>query len=266
MTLIPNTAKQRLGRGEITAGFSLRQSRTADTGLIAKACGFHWLMIDLEHNAMDLDTAAQIGVAAMCAGITPIVRVPGPEHWQATRLLDTGAQGIIFPHVDDAETAERVVSQCLFPPRGRRSLTGGLPQVSFGSSNYPAAELVTHLNDNILVVVMLETARAIAHADAIAAVPGVDVLLIGTNDLCADLGLTGQIGHETVADAYRATVAAAKAHGKAAGMAGVYDQLLMTRYIAMGCRFVQAAVDLALIMQAGRERMEFLNGLLLRPS
>ena len=261
MSLIPNAAKERLARGQIAAGFSVRQSRTADTGLIAKACGFHWLMLDLEHNAMDLDTASVLGVAAMSAGITPIARVPGPEPWQATRLLDTAVQGVIVPHVDTAEAAHRIASACRFPPVGTRSLTGGLPQVSFASSNYPATDLVRHLNENLLLIVMLESAEAIANADAIAAVPGVDVLLIGTNDLCADLGITGQLGHERVVEAYEKMIAAVRRHGKVAGMAGVYDHTLMERYVGMGCRFLQGAVDLALIMESGRRRMEFLNGL-----
>jgi len=261
MSLIPNAAKERLARGRIAAGFSVRQGRTADTGLVAKACGFHWLMLDLEHNAMDLDTASALGVAAMAAGITPIARVPGPEPWQATRLLDTAVQGVIVPHVDTAEAAARVAAACRFPPAGLRSLTGGMPQVSFASSSYPAAELVHRLNENILLVVMLESGEAIANADAIAAVPGVDVLLIGTNDLCADLGITGQLGHERVVEAYGRMIAAARRHGKVAGMAGVYDHALMECYVGMGCRFLQGAVDLALIMQAGRDRMRFLDGL-----
>ncbi len=261
MTLVPNVAKEKLARGELSVGFSLRQARTVDIAPIAKTCGFDWLKIDLEHNSMNLDMAAQISVAALAWGITPIVRVPGPEHWQATRLLDTGAQGIIVPHVSTPEIARRVVEQCKFPPVGRRSLTGGLPQLSFAAANYPPAELVGLLNDNLILVVMLESRQAIENAEAIAAVDGIDVLYIGTNDLAADLGLTGQLGHEQIVEAYARVISACRKHGRIPGMAGVYDHALMERYVGMGARFLQGGVDLAFMMQAAKGRMDFLNSL-----
>ena len=100
-----------------------------------KTCGYDWLFIDLEHNSMDIDMATQISMAAQDTGITPIVRVPDFAHHHATRVLDCGSQGIVFPHVDDKETAERLVSNCLFPPKGHRSMTGLLPQLDFKKYN-----------------------------------------------------------------------------------------------------------------------------------
>ena len=86
-----------------------------------------------------LDEFNQIAVAAQDAGITPLLRVPGFEHHLATRALDGGAQGIVFPHVDDAATAARLVSNCRFPPDGKRSMTGALPQLGFGT--HPIGEM-----------------------------------------------------------------------------------------------------------------------------
>src|SRR5207244_1699367 len=108
MLTIENSAKKRLEAGELAIGVGLRQARTVDIGKAMKTAGFDWLFIDMEHNAMDLDVATQIAVAAQDAGITPVVRVPGFEHYLATRALDGGAQGIVFPHVDDAATAARL--------------------------------------------------------------------------------------------------------------------------------------------------------------
>jgi 2-keto-3-deoxy-L-rhamnonate aldolase RhmA len=90
-----------------------------DIASAAATCGFDWLFIDMEHNAMSVDTAAQIAAAAPGMGVTPIVRVPGHEHYHATRLLDNGAQGIVAPHVDDAAQARRIAEACLYPPLGR---------------------------------------------------------------------------------------------------------------------------------------------------
>ena len=176
MVTIRNTALERLKDGDLAVGIGLRQARTVDIAKAMRTAGFDWLFIDMEHNAMDLDIAVQISVAAQDAGITPIVRVPGFQHFHATRVLDGGAQGIVFPHVDDAETAARLVAQCRYPPAGRRSVTGALPQLDFAA--HSVADTVEAVNAATLLVIMLETPTAIANADAIAAVTGVDALLI----------------------------------------------------------------------------------------
>ena len=105
-----NIAKEKLKRNELCLGVGLRQSRTVDIGKIMATCDYDWLFIDMEHNSMDIDIASQISVAAQDAGITPIVRVPDFAHHHATRVLDCGAMGIVFPHVDNAKTAEKISS------------------------------------------------------------------------------------------------------------------------------------------------------------
>src|SRR5437899_1513066 len=182
----PNLAKQRLKEGRLALGLGVRQARTVDIASAAATCGFDWLFIDMEHNAMSVDAAAQIAAAAPAMGVTPIVRVPGHEHYHATRLLDNGAQGIVPPHVDDADQARRIAEACLYPPLGKRSIPGLQPQLAF--KPIAPAEATRLVNEQILVVVMLESPRAIENAEEIAAVPGVDVLLIGTSDLCGELG------------------------------------------------------------------------------
>jgi 2-keto-3-deoxy-L-rhamnonate aldolase RhmA len=108
---------------------------------------------------------------------------------------------------------------------------------------------------------MVETARGIDNADAIAAIDGIDALLVGTNDLCVDLGIPGELGHQRIADAYAAVIAACRRHAKWPGMGGVYDEALMRRYVGMGCRFLQAGGDLGFMMEAGARRTAFLRGL-----
>jgi 2-keto-3-deoxy-L-rhamnonate aldolase RhmA len=259
MSVIPNHAKQRLASGELALGMGLRQARTVDIATIAKTCDFDWLFIDMEHNSMDVDNAAQIAMAALGVGITPIVRVPGHEHYHATRLLDAGAQGIVVPHVDTAQEAERVVSQCRYPPVGHRSVAGAQPQISFRS--LPVAETMRLVNDETLVVVMLETPKAVANADAIAAVPGIDVLLVGFNDLCAEMGIPGGFTDEKVETSFAAVVAACRKHGKHPGMGGVYDQKLMSKFIGMGARFILSGSDVSFMMAGGRDRTGFLRSL-----
>jgi 4-hydroxy-2-oxoheptanedioate aldolase len=109
--------------------------------------------------------------------------------------------------------------------------------------------------------VMLETGTAIENADAIAAVPGIDVVMIGTNDLAADLGVPGELDHPSVVSAYEKTISACERHGKVAGMGGVYAHELMRRYIEMGVRFMLGGSDVSFIMDAGKRRAEFLASL-----
>jgi 2-keto-3-deoxy-L-rhamnonate aldolase RhmA len=122
----------------------------------------------------------------------------------------------------------------------------------------PARAKPPPLNAANLTIVMLETPTAIANAEEIAAVPGVDVLLIGTNDLCAEMGIHGDFGNERVADAYRTMIAAARKHGKFPGMAGVYNETIMPGYIEMGARFILSGQDAAFLTVGEAQRTGFL--------
>ena len=248
MALISNPARERLSKGEIAIGVGLRQARTVDIAPIMRQAGYDWLFVDLEHGSMDLDTATQISVAALGAGISSLVRVPRSRYDLATRVLDGGAWGIVMPHVDTAEEAREIVDRLKYPPVGHRSVYGAMPQLGFGSM--PIAEAGATINANMLVVVMLESPTAIASADAIAAVPGVDALLIGSSDLTMEMGLPGQFYHPDVVKAFETMIAACRKHKKWPGIGGNYTEEGFRRYIGMGVRLVLAGSDLS-FMNAG---------------
>lgn len=256
---IRNHAKARLAAGELALGMGLRQARTVDIAQIARASGFDWLFIDMEHNSMDVDTAAQICQAALATGVTPIIRVPGHESFHATRLLDNGAMGIVVPHVSTVAQAGQVAQVCRFPPAGSRSIPGLLPQALFEA--HPVADVVRAVNDEVLVVAMIETREGVENVDAIAAVPGIDVLLVGATDLAADLGVTGQLGHPQVDAAIDAVCAACAKHGKVAGIGGVYTEALMTAYVQKGARFVLSGSDLAFLIAGAQARSAMLRSI-----
>jgi 2-keto-3-deoxy-L-rhamnonate aldolase RhmA len=258
MTTVVNHALRQLREGRLAIGLGLRQARTVDIAQIAKTSGFDWLFIDCEHNSMSVDTAAQIAAASLAVGITPIVRVPGYEHHHASRALDNGAHGVVFPHVDTPEQARRLADYCRYPPVGHRSMGGGLQQLGFAPM--PLGEAARLANEETLVVVMLESPQAIDNCEAIAAVPGVDALLIGTNDLCFEMGIPGQFDHPQVADAYAKLLAACRKHGKFPGMGGLYSPELLQRYIGMGVRLVLAGSDFSLLMQAAGARASLVRG------
>src|SRR5713101_7409223 len=259
MTAVRNVAREKLEQGQLSLGVGIRMTRSVEIAKAMAVANFDWLFLDMEHGVMSLEACAQISTAALDAGIAPIARVPNGEYAIATRVLDNGALGIVMPHVDSAAEAREVVNRLKYPPVGHRSMGGIGPH--YGLRSASSGEAAQALNAANLTVVMLETPTAIANAEEIAAVPGVDVLLIGTNDLCAEMGIPGEFDSPRVADAYDRTIAACRAHGKWAGMGGIYDEQLMPRYIDKGVRFVLAGADLSFMLAAATRRTAFLRGL-----
>jgi len=247
-TILRNAAADRLAAGELASGVIIRSARTVDIAPAMKAAGYDLLFLDLEHNSMDLDTAVQISVAALGAGIAPVVRVPARQLWMATRVLDGGALGIVMPHVDTPEEAKAIAAALRYPPLGHRSVAGGLPHLKY--EKHSLAESCAAINAATFVTVMLETPLAIENAEAIAAVPGIDVLLVGTNDLAMELGIPGGFGDERIVAAYQAVVDACRKHGKHAGVGGIADHALIKRYIDMGVRLVFPGSDFAFLQSA----------------
>src|SRR6266849_1593460 len=252
MGAVSNPARERLERGELSIGLGIRLSRGVDIAKILKTSGYDWLFLDLEHGTMSLDTAAQISVAALDAGIAPIVRVPAMQHAMATRALDGGALGIVMPHVDTAKEAREIVDHLKYPPVGHRSVAGAQPQFDYRAMK--TGELTVALNAATLTVVMVET------PEAIAAVPGVDVVLVGTNDLAAEMGIPGDFANPKIAAAYKKIIAACKKHKKFPGMGGVYSDELMRKYVGMGMRMILSGGDVGMLMQAATQRASFLRG------
>ena len=254
---VRNVARDKLEQGHLSLGVGIRITRSVEIAKAMAVAGFDWLFLDMEHGVMSLEACAQIAAAALDAGIAPIARVPNGEYAIATRALDNGALGIVMPHVDTAAEAREVVQKLKYPPIGHRSVGGWGPHYSL--RNVSTGEATRTLNAANLTVVMLETPTAIANADEIAAVPGVDVLLIGSNDLCAEMGIPGEFGSDRLRDAYTRMIAACEKSGKFPGMAGIYNEPLMSRYIEMGARFILSGQDAAFMMAGAQSRTAFLH-------
>ncbi|HXQ53951.1 MAG TPA: aldolase/citrate lyase family protein [Stellaceae bacterium] len=255
-----NPARARLERGELSLGVGIRVVRTGEIAKMMQSAGFDWLWIDLEHGPHSLDQASQISLAALDAGITPLVRVPEGQFDMATRALDGGAWGIVMPHVDTVEEAREVVDRLKYPPLGHRSSGGMLPHFGYQAMN--GGDAARAVNAEVLLTVMLETPKGIANADAIAAVPGVDVLLIGTGDLTLELGISGNYGDPRVIAAYETVIAACRRHNKWPGMGGVGSDEYMLRFIKMGMRMILAGGDINFLLAGAGRRASTLRAAL----
>lgn len=244
-----NRMKLKMEAGETAIGMIVRIMRGVEIAAIAKSAGFDCLYIDLEHCSFSLETVSQISIAATALGITPLVRVPGLDPAAISRTLETGAQGVIVPHLETRAQAESVVEAARFPPIGQRSWLGINPHLLFRAS--PAAEAMQALNDATLVAGMVESVTAVENAEELASVDGMDMLLIGTNDLCNSLGVPGQLDHPSVREAYAHVAAACRKHGKHLGVGGLNSRPEIAKeMLALGARYVSAGSDAGFLMSA----------------
>jgi len=234
--------KQKFAAGELVLCMNLRLARSVDIAMVAKAGGYDALYVDMQHAPYSIETTATICAASLGVGIAPLVRVPSHEGQWMSRVLDGGAQGVILPDVNNRTEAEAIVRSCRFPPLGKRSVMGLGPALGYRA--VPLAELNPLLNAETAVIVMLETAEGIENAEAIAAVEGIDVLLIGSGDLTTDLGIPGQVDHPRLRAAYERVAAACRAHKKVLGVGGIrHNVALQGELIRLGARFVIAGTD-----------------------
>jgi 2-keto-3-deoxy-L-rhamnonate aldolase RhmA len=258
MAGLTNPTLERLRKGEVALGVGVRLARSVEIAKMMRASDLDWLFIDLEHGSLSLETVSQISIAAIDNGIAPIVRVPTRQWDIASRALDSGAQGIVMPHIETADQAREAVRHLRFPPTGHRATLGGMPQYDY--LPVKATVVSREVNAATLVVPMIESPEAVANVREIAAVDGVDVLFVGVNDLAQEMGLSGELDHPDVVAAAVKVVEAAQAQGKWAGIGGIGDEALMLRYIGLGMRFILAGNDFSFMMSAARQRADLLRG------
>jgi 2-keto-3-deoxy-L-rhamnonate aldolase RhmA len=260
MPVARNVAKERMAAGKIAFGLGIRMSRSVEVVRAARALGYHYTFIDLEHTTIGMETVADLCVVGLEAGVTPTVRITGHDYELAVRLLDGGAQGIVVPHVDTAEEAAEAVRGCRFPPFGERSPGGGFIQLDW--EPMPVGKATELMNQNLLLTVMVENPTSVGNIEEIAAVPGVDVISIGSNDLALAMGIPGEFDHPDLLTAYETVAAAARKNGRYLRIGGVFDPRLIQRSIEIGSRMVMLGHDSGFMHQAMRARIGKMKKLL----
>ncbi len=259
MGIIRNRTLERLRSGGLATGLSVSLVRNPSIAGIARACGFDWMALDMEHGAMSLSDASQVCVAALPSGVTPLARVKAEALHEAARILDCGAQGVMIPNVDTAAQAAGIVAACRYAPAGRRSWGAGTTHLD--GPPLPLAEALARSNEEIMVVAMIESAGGVANAAAIAAVPGIDVLFMGAQDLSIGIGQPGRLDHPALWAAFETVAAACRQAGCTLGVGGIYEEAALARLLALGARFVAAGGDQAFFQSAATARLRFIAGL-----
>ncbi len=178
-----NPVKRALKAGKPQVGTWLSLGSVVASRFLART-GLPWLTVDMEHSHTDIQTAAMMFGAIADAGCVPLARVPHGRHDWIKMALDCGAMGIVAPMVMTPEEARTIVAACKYPPKGNRSVGGGLHAMNFGAT---AEEYYKNADDEILVIIQAEHIDAVNIADEIYAVPGIDAVFIGPNDLAASM-------------------------------------------------------------------------------
>lgn len=210
--------------------------------------GFDFVVIDLEHAPLDLQTAYRLINSAAALGVTPIVRVPDTTASTIQKILDAGAMGILVPHVDTVEQAAAVGRACRFPPHGVRGAGGTSRAGAWGLR--PNAEYLATGNNEVLCIPQLESVEAIKAAPEILALDTVDAVFVGAADLSMSMGSTPS--SPEVLDLIASAIEAAHTAGKRCGLAfgGVPERAAQA--VRDGCDFVLLSNDTTMLADAAR--------------
>ena len=215
---------------------------------MAHQAGFDAIFVDLEHSTIGLDAASGLCALARSIGLVALVRVPVLQHQLATRLLDGGADGVVYPRVSSVDEARAIVEACRFPPLGHRSVVGRGLNNFYADVNLDEAN--RHGNAATACIAMVETLEGVAEATAIASTEGIDALLVGASDLSSELGVPGQTGHPKVVAAIDEVARACQEHGTYLGVGGVAEGEQLARLTEAGARLFVPGADHGFLMAA----------------
>lgn len=245
MTGLGNPFKAALARQEPQIGLWLGLADPYCAEVCAGA-GFDWLLVDGEHAPNDVRSTLSILQALAAYPVTPVVRPVVGETWLIKQYLDLGVQTLLIPMVETAEQARALVAATRYPPRGVRGVGSALARASRWNA---VPDYLTRADDQICLLVQIESRAGLTNLDEIAAVDGVDGLFIGPADLSASLGHLGQPGHPEVQAAIADAVRRIRAAGKAAGILQSAEAQARAA-LESGCTFVAVGVDTSLLAGA----------------
>ncbi len=255
MEIQSNRFKRAILRGEFQIGLWCTLASNIAAEIVSDS-GYDWLLIDTEHSPNEIPDLLQHLQAVQRGTASAVVRVAWNNAVLIKRALDIGGQTILVPYVQNAEEATRAVAATRYPPSGIRGVTGSGRASRYGR----VKDYLQKANDEIGVIVQVETREALDQIEAIAAVPGVDGVFVGPSDLSASFGVIGKPLSPEVQDAIEKAGKRIRAAGKSAGiLAG--GEADARRYMGWGYNFVAVGVDTVLLARAADELLaRFKNG------
>lgn len=236
--------KNKLRRGETVLGSWIMVGHPSVAEILAGE-GFDWLGVDMEHTSIDVRAFHELALAVKGTGVDLLARLPGHDAQLAKLLLDSGADGLVFPSVNTAAQAREAVAMAKFPPEGYRGAS--LCRAADFGRNFH--DYYRSHNDRVLLVCMLEHVDAVANVNAILAAPGIDATFIGPYDLSASMGIPGQTDHADVRTTQQTIVEACARYGVPAGIHVVrVDPGELQQRRQQGFRFIACGIDTEFLM------------------
>lgn len=250
---ISNPWRDRILAGQVCSVMSVKYAFGNEIAMMARMAGVDGMFIDMEHTSFTTREISQLVLACNYVGVSPIVRIPGKAHWHLSRILDAGAAAVVIPHCETVEQVREIVLDAKYAPLGRRGCTNNQPILSF--QTVPTTVQNDLLNRETMVIPMIETPGAVELADDFLAIDGVDGILIGSNDLCTDLGIAGQYDNPLYQDSVTRVVRAGVRAGKPIGIGGIGGRLdLLEKWFAMGATWSLSGAD-GSMLQAGMQKL-----------
>ena len=248
--------RKRVLAGECVYGTMIRQARDPGAPAIYAAVGYDFVFIDMEHGNYSMETVADLIRGAKSAGIAPLIRIPHLETHFISRVLDAGAEGIMVPMTSTREQAEAIVRYSKYAPLGQRGFGSQTGQTDY--KPLKAAEFMKEANDHTLIIGQIETQEAIENIDAILSVEGIDVGLIGPNDLSISLGIPDQTNSEALIKSIDKVVEMAKKKKKATGI-HIGNIEAIKKWRSKGMTVLAFSTDISFQYNASKSSLEELR-------
>jgi 2-keto-3-deoxy-L-rhamnonate aldolase RhmA len=242
----PNPIKQALSEGRAVIGTMIVQARAPAFIQLFAEYGLDFVFIDMEHGSYSLETAANLVQVARLSGITPLVRVCETGYQWYARLLDAGAQGIMTPRVESPQQVREIVRYTKYPPLGQRGFSRLAGHVNYTEIDF--GSFVSYANENLLNIIQIESSTAVDHLEDILAAPGIDVILVGPDDLALSMGVTGNTRHQVVEQALDRIFAACEGHHIPWGL-HLPDAGRLETWLRRGMKFATFSSDVWMMQQ-----------------
>ena len=243
-----NEMVKKLREGKRIIGTMIRMIRNPAIAQIAKGAGLDFIMVDMEHGSYSIETFSNIAKVARSIGLGIFVRVPELAKGYVSRVLDAGADGVMVPMVSTKEDAEALANWAKYSPLGKRGLGSSGGHTSFAGMNDTAKNFMQKQNELTLSIAQIETKDAIKNIEKIASINGIDVLLIGPNDLSISLGVPGETMSKPVSDAIEKVAEACKKYNKVFAMHSGSN--LLDKWVPKGMRMIMNSLDVN-VLQLG---------------
>lgn len=255
--ILENRVKKELKEGKTVIGTMIAEFGKPEIIRLLSAGGFDFAMVDMEHSPFSLETVAEIVRASKSTNLTLLARVPTADYFHVARTLDSGVHGIMIPHIEDVTQVKMAVDATKYPPQGQRSY--GVRPIITDYRSSTLNEQIASLNANTMVIIQIESQKAVDDIEKLVSVPGVDAALIGSNDLSMSLGCPGELNHPKMDEAITRVIEACRKYNVVAGN-HLRNLKSLLEWREKGMRMLMYSTDSDLLLSASKDAVRKLRG------